>query len=97
LRIADSNPHDPISGAAGFVRAIWLARAAICPQSAIACTPQSYAKKGIPVVFLSPGLHPDYHQVTDEPSKIVYPKLARVAMLMHDIAVAVANRRTRPR
>jgi peptidase M28-like protein len=57
----------------------------------------SYAKKGIPIVFLTTGLHEDYHKVTDEPSKIDFPKLARVAALMHDVVVAVGNRRTRPR
>jgi hypothetical protein len=57
----------------------------------------NYAKKGIPIVFLTTGLHEDYHKVTDEPTKIIYPKLARVASLMHDVVVAVANRRTRPR
>jgi peptidase M28-like protein len=57
----------------------------------------NYAKKGIPIVFLTTGLHADYHKVTDEPSKIDYGKLARVATLVHDVAVAVGNRRTRPR
>jgi Zn-dependent M28 family amino/carboxypeptidase len=57
----------------------------------------SYAKKGIPIVFFTTGLHEDYHKVSDEPSKIVYAKLARVATLMHDVVVAVGNRRTRPR
>jgi Zn-dependent M28 family amino/carboxypeptidase len=57
----------------------------------------NYAKKGVPIVFLTSGLHEDYHKVTDEPSRIDYLKLARVATLLHDIAVAVANRRTRPR
>ena len=57
----------------------------------------NYAKKGIPVVFLTTGLHADYHKVTDEASRIDYGKLARVATLMHDVAVAVGNRRTRPR
>jgi hypothetical protein len=57
----------------------------------------SYAKKGIPIVFLTTGLHEDYHKVTDEPSKIDYAKLARVAALMHDVVVAIGNRRTRPR
>ncbi len=57
----------------------------------------NYAKKGIPIVFLTDGLHPDYHKVTDEPSKIDYTKLGRVARLLHDVVVAVGNRRTRPR
>ncbi|MDQ3951109.1 MAG: M28 family peptidase, partial [Gemmatimonadota bacterium] len=57
----------------------------------------NYAKKGIPIVFFTTGLHADYHKVSDEPSKIDYPKLARVAALMRDVVVAVGNRRTRPR
>lgn len=57
----------------------------------------NYAKKGIPIVFFTDGLHPDYHKVTDEPQKIDYVKLGRVSRLMHDVVVAVGNRRTRPR
>jgi hypothetical protein len=57
----------------------------------------NYAKRGIPIVFLTTGLHADYHKVSDEASRIAYAKLARVATLMHDVAVAVANRRARPR
>jgi hypothetical protein len=57
----------------------------------------NYAKKGIPIVFLTTGLHEDYHKVSDEASKIEFAKLVRVAALIHDVAVAVGNRRTRPR
>lgn len=57
----------------------------------------NYAKKGIPIVFFTDGLHPDYHKVTDESAKIDYVKMGRVARLIHDVAVAVGNRRTRPR
>jgi hypothetical protein len=57
----------------------------------------NYAKKGIPIVFFTTGLHEDYHKVSDEASRINYPKLARVARLMHDVAVALGNRRARPR
>jgi hypothetical protein len=57
----------------------------------------NYAKKGIPIVFFTDGLHPDYHKVTDEPQKIDYVKLGRVSRLIHDVVVAVGNRRTRPR
>jgi hypothetical protein len=42
----------------------------------------NYAKKGIPVVFFTTGLHPGYHRVGDEPAKISYWKLARAAALM---------------
>ena len=50
-----------------------------------------YAKFGIPVTFFSSGGHRDYHMVTDEPQYIDYPKLARVAGLIRDVAVAVAD------
>jgi Zn-dependent M28 family amino/carboxypeptidase len=57
----------------------------------------NYAKKGIPIVFLTDGLHADYHKVSDEAAKIDYTKLGRAARLIHDVTVAVGNRRTRPR
>ncbi|MEP6919179.1 MAG: M28 family peptidase, partial [Acidobacteriota bacterium] len=34
----------------------------------------SYASKGIPIIFYTTGLHKDYHYVTDEVSKIDFPK-----------------------
>ncbi|MBA3296614.1 MAG: M28 family peptidase, partial [Acidobacteria bacterium] len=43
----------------------------------------SYASKGIPIIFYFTGLHKDYHFVTDEISKIEFPKLARVAQLVY--------------
>jgi len=56
----------------------------------------NYAKKGIPVIFFTSGLHADYHRVSDEASKIDYDKLASVARLMLDAGLAVANRSSRP-
>jgi hypothetical protein len=56
-----------------------------------------YARYGVPVTFFHTGLHPDYHQVTDEPQYIDYPKMARIAMLVHDVTVELANRAQRPR
>jgi hypothetical protein len=50
-----------------------------------------YARYGIPIIFVTTDLHEDYHQPTDEPQYIDYPKLARVATLVHDLAVRVAN------
>ncbi|MDB4883594.1 MAG: peptidase, partial [Gemmatimonadetes bacterium] len=38
----------------------------------------NYARYGIPVVFLTTGLHGDYHQVTDDPQYIDYAHMARV-------------------
>jgi Zn-dependent M28 family amino/carboxypeptidase len=57
----------------------------------------SYAKKGIPIVFLTSGLHDDYHKVSDDPRKIEYAKLARVTRLMVELGRAVANSPSRPR
>ena len=57
----------------------------------------SYAKRGIPIVFYTTGLHGDYHQVSDEVSKIDFDKLSRVTDLIMRSALAVANRQERPR
>ena len=51
----------------------------------------SYARYGIPITFFTTGGHADYHQLTDEPQYIEYDHMARVAMLVHDVAVRVAN------
>jgi hypothetical protein len=57
----------------------------------------NYAKKGIPIVFFTAGLHDDYHKASDEPGKIEYAKMARVTRLMVETASAVANAPGRPR
>ena len=51
----------------------------------------NYARWGIPAVELSTGLHPDYHQLTDEPEDIDYPHYAAVTRLLADFTLAVAN------
>jgi hypothetical protein len=51
----------------------------------------SYAAKGIPIIFFTTGLHPDYHANTDEVSKIEFDKLARIAQLVYETGVRVAN------
>ena len=50
-----------------------------------------YARYGIPIVFVTTGGHADYHQVTDEPQYIDYDRMAKVATLVHDAALTVAN------
>ncbi len=57
----------------------------------------NYARKGIPIVFLTTGLHDDYHKVSDDPRKIEYAKMARVTRLMVELGRAVANSERRPR
>ena len=56
----------------------------------------NYARKGIPIVFFTSGLHDDYHQPSDEVSKIDFSKLARVSRLLLDVGLAVANSPVRP-
>jgi hypothetical protein len=51
----------------------------------------NYARYGIPITFFSTGGHQDYHQVTDEPQYIDYAHMARVATLIHDVALNLAN------
>lgn len=56
----------------------------------------NYARYGIPVVFFSTGLHADYHQLTDEPQYIDYPKLRRVGELAGALTLELANSDSRP-
>jgi Zn-dependent M28 family amino/carboxypeptidase len=51
----------------------------------------SYAAKGIPIIFFTTGLHPDYHANTDEVSKIQFPKMTRVAQLIYETGWRLAN------
>ncbi len=51
----------------------------------------NYARYGIPITFFTTGLHPDYHQVTDEPQYIDYEHMARVAGFVKDVTASVAN------
>jgi len=57
----------------------------------------NYARKGIPIMFFTTGLHADYHQPSDEAGKIDYEKMARVARLMMDVGRAVGDAIARPR
>jgi hypothetical protein len=52
----------------------------------------NFAKHGIPVVFLFNGVHEDYHQATDEVSKIEFDALSKRAQLGFSIAWEIANR-----
>jgi hypothetical protein len=51
----------------------------------------SYAAKGIPIVFFTTGLHPDYHANTDSAEKINYEKMARIGQLAYEVGARVAN------
>ena len=56
----------------------------------------NYARKGIPIVFFTTGLHAQYHKVSDEAALIDYAKMARIGELMFRTGVALGNRPGRP-
>jgi len=56
----------------------------------------NYAHKGIPIIFYFDGVHPDYHQVSDEVSKIDFDKMSRVARTVYATGWALADAKTRP-
>jgi hypothetical protein len=56
----------------------------------------SYAVKGIPVIFLTTALHPDYHANTDNPDRIEYEKLAHISQYVYEIGKLTANREKMP-
>jgi hypothetical protein len=57
----------------------------------------NYARKRIPVLFFTTGLHEDYHKVSDEAQKINYPKMARIGSMLLDLGSTLGNREARPR
>lgn len=57
----------------------------------------SYARVGIPALFYTTLLHPDYHTPLDEADRIDTKKLTRVAEWMYRTGWKVANIDARPR
>ena len=57
----------------------------------------NFAKNGIPVIFYFSGVHEDYHQPGDDPEKIMYEKMSKIAKLVFHTAWEVANRPTKLR
>lgn len=51
----------------------------------------SYAIKGVPIVFLTTGLHPDYHANTDSVEKINFEKMTRIGQYAYEIGMRTAN------
>lgn len=56
----------------------------------------SFAVRKVPAIFLSSGLHGDYHQVTDEADRIDNGKIARVARLCFRTVWLLAELPVRP-
>jgi hypothetical protein len=57
----------------------------------------NYARYGIPIAYLTTGLHGDYHQVTDEPEYIDYAHMAKVGNFMYKLGAYVADMDHRPK
>ncbi len=56
----------------------------------------NYVNHDVPVTYFSTGYAQDYHQLTDEPQYIDYDHAARIGRFIHDVMMAVANRKDRP-
>lgn len=56
----------------------------------------NFARKGVPILFFTSGLHPDYHQVSDTPDRIDTEKEARFVKLEYYLGETVANAAQRP-
>ncbi len=57
----------------------------------------SYARQGVPIVFLTGPLHADYHRVSDDASRVNYESLARITSLLYEAGLAMANATRPPR
>jgi hypothetical protein len=56
----------------------------------------NYVLHDVPVTYFSTGYAQDYHQPTDEPQYIEYDHAARIGRFIHDVMMAIANRKDRP-
>ncbi|WP_198170086.1 M28 family peptidase [Mucilaginibacter arboris] len=56
----------------------------------------NFAKHGVPIIFYFDGEHQDYHQPSDEVSKINFPMLVKRAQLVFYTGWNLANRDERP-
>ena len=56
----------------------------------------NFARKGAPILFFFNGVHPDYHQPSDEPDKIDAEKEARIVKLLFYLGQEIANAAQRP-
>lgn len=55
-----------------------------------------FLQHGVPAIWFHTGLHPDYHLVTDDAQRINYPKMERIARLIHQVSWDLAQSPTRP-
>jgi hypothetical protein len=56
----------------------------------------NFARKGVPILFFFNGVHQDYHQPSDEPSRINPEKEARILRLLYYVGQDIASAPSRP-
>jgi len=57
----------------------------------------NFAKVGVPIVFFTTGLHPDYHRPTDTPDKIDFHEMVVVSKTISAVGWVLANESGRPK
>jgi hypothetical protein len=57
----------------------------------------NFAKVGVPIVFFTTGLHPDYHRPTDSPDKLDYKEMVVVSKTVSALGWVLANQAGRPK
>ena len=55
-----------------------------------------FLNHGVPALWFHTGLHPDYHTTNDRPERIDYPKMERIARLVHQLSWNLAQGTKRP-
>jgi len=55
-----------------------------------------FLQHGVPAIWFHTGLHPDYHLTSDTADRINYPKMERIARLVHQASWDLAQAATRP-
>jgi Zn-dependent M28 family amino/carboxypeptidase len=56
-----------------------------------------FIQRGVPGIWFHTGLHPDYHTIYDDPEKINYTKMEKIARLVHQVSWDLAQGGERPR
>jgi hypothetical protein len=56
----------------------------------------NFAKVGVPIVFFTTGLHPDYHRPSDSPDKLDYKEMVAVTKTVSAVGWVLANEAGRP-
>jgi len=57
---------------------------------------QQYWRKNIPAFFFFSGMHEDLHRPTDDPEKIEYDKMQKIAQLVYELTMELGNRPQKP-